>query len=98
MKKILALTLALVLLIGTVFTLASCGKDKDETQLRIGFMNGPTGLGMAELIATFTGLNVITYDDPEYSLVKGAAVALSKPELLRNINYQERSIRELEIR
>ncbi|MBE6728853.1 MAG: rod shape-determining protein [Ruminococcaceae bacterium] len=54
--------------------------------------------GMAELISSFTGLDVITYDEPEYSLVKGAAVALTKPELLRNVNYQERSIRELEIR
>lgn len=53
--------------------------------------------GMAELIAEYIGVEVITYDDPEYSLVKGAAVALSKPGLLKNINYQERSIRELEI-
>ena len=66
MKKILALTLTLVLLIGTVFTLASCGKDKDETKLRIGFMNGPTGLGMAELIATNGGLD----GNEKYSFTK----------------------------
>ncbi len=54
--------------------------------------------GMAELISEYTGINVITYDDPEYSLVKGAAVALTKPELLKNINYQARSIKELEIK
>lgn len=54
--------------------------------------------GMAELISEYTGINVMTYDDPEYSLVKGAAVALTKPELLKNINYQARSIKELEIK
>lgn len=54
--------------------------------------------GMAELIAEYTGIDVITYSDPEYSLVKGATLALSKPELLKNINYQARSIKELEIK
>lgn len=53
MKKIIALLLTLILSLGM---LASCG-DKDDTQLKIGFMNGPTGLGMAELIVTNGGLD-----------------------------------------
>lgn len=53
MKKIIALLLTLILSLGM---LASCGND-DDTQLKIGFMNGPTGLGMAELIATNGGLD-----------------------------------------
>lgn len=53
--------------------------------------------GMAELIANYTGIEVKTVPDPEYTLAKGAAKALSKPGLLKNINYQARSIKELEI-
>lgn len=59
---------------------------------------GSKMFGMATLIEEYTGLKVITYDEPELSLVKGAAAMLSKPELLKNINYQARSIKELEIR
>lgn len=58
---------------------------------------GSKMFGMAELIAGYTGIEVKTVPDPEYSLVKGAAKALSKPGLLKNINYQARSIKELEI-
>ncbi len=53
--------------------------------------------GMAELIAEYTGIEVKTVPHPEYSLVKGAAKAIAKPGLLKNINYQVRSIKELEI-
>ena len=53
MKKIIALLLTIILSLGI---LASCGTE-DNTQLKIGFMNGPTGLGMAELIATNGGLD-----------------------------------------
>ncbi len=51
MKKIIALLLTVILTVGI---LASCGAD--TTQLKIGFMNGPTGLGMAKLISDNGGL------------------------------------------
>ena len=53
--------------------------------------------GMKELLEDYLGLSVNTVDDPEYSVVKGAATALMQPEKLKNINYQLRSIKELEI-
>ena len=46
MKKIISLTLAFVLL---VTVLVSCA-PKDKTQIRIGVMSGPTGMGMAKLM------------------------------------------------
>ncbi len=52
MKKIIALLLTLILSLGM---LVSCSED--NTQLKIGFMNGPTGLGMAELMVTNGGLD-----------------------------------------
>lgn len=58
---------------------------------------GSKMFGMAELIAGYTGIEVKTVADPEYSLVKGAVKVLSNPGLLKNINYQARSIKELEI-
>ncbi|MBR2044281.1 MAG: rod shape-determining protein [Clostridia bacterium] len=53
--------------------------------------------GMAELIESYTGIAVRTVEEPEYVLVKGAAKALNQPGLLKNVNYQARSIKELEI-
>lgn len=53
--------------------------------------------GMAQLIAEYTGITVHMIDDPTHSVVRGAAVALRRPELLRHVNYQLRSIKELSI-
>lgn len=46
MKKIISTTLALVILLATLFTFSSCKSEK----INIGVMNGPTGMGMAKLI------------------------------------------------
>ncbi len=53
--------------------------------------------GMDMLISEFTGTAVHLLEDPTHSVVRGAAVALRKPELLKHINYQLRSIKELSI-
>ena len=50
MKKLLATLLILTL---TLFSVASCGveeKPQETTQIRVGYMSGPTGMGMAKLI------------------------------------------------
>ncbi|MBQ1961898.1 MAG: rod shape-determining protein [Clostridia bacterium] len=51
--------------------------------------------GMDKYISEFVGTKVFLLDDPVHSVVRGAAVALKKPELLKNVDYQLRSIREL---
>lgn len=51
--------------------------------------------GIDSKLSEYLGLKVHCLEDPAYSVVKGAAVALKKPELLKNVNYQLRSIREL---
>ena len=48
MKKLIAALLTLTLL---CVALVSCSsKPADDTQLRIGYLTGPTGIGMAKLI------------------------------------------------
>ncbi len=42
-----------------------------------------------------TDINLL--EDPSHSVVKGAAVALKYPEMLKNVDYQTRSIKELAI-
>ena len=60
MKKLLALLLLITL---SVTALASCNlvpnSDKNDapTVIRVGFMEGPTGMGMAKLIHDNGGLN-----------------------------------------
>ena len=53
--------------------------------------------GMDRLISEYTGTAVHMLEDPTHSVVRGAAVALRKPELLKHVNYQLRSIKELTI-
>ena len=49
MKKLIATLLILTL---SIFALVSCGDDgkKDDTVIRVGYINGPTGMGMAKMI------------------------------------------------
>ena len=49
MKKVLSLILTAAILALSVFSLASCF-DTDDTQIKVGYMAGPTGMGMAKLI------------------------------------------------
>lgn len=53
MKKTLALVLILTLI--TLFSV-SCAPAPDETVINIGYMSGPTGMGMAKLIADNGGV------------------------------------------
>ena len=53
--------------------------------------------GMDKLISEYTSTTVHTLEDPTHSVVRGAAVALRRPELLKHVNYQLRSIKELTI-
>ena len=54
--------------------------------------------GMDKLVSEYTGIAVHLLEDPTHSVVRGAAVALRKPELLKHVNYQLRSLRELAIK
>jgi len=51
--------------------------------------------GMDRMISHFTGIKVNLLDDPTHSVVKGAAVALKNTHLLKNVDYQMRSVKEL---
>ncbi len=53
--------------------------------------------GLPQKIEEFLGVKVHHLEDPAHSVVKGAAVALKKSHLLKNVDYQMRSIKELEI-
>ena len=54
-------------------------------------------MGLADKLNDYIGIEIHQLDDPAHSVVKGAAVALKKPELLKNVDYQLRSIKELVI-
>ena len=49
-------------------------------------------------LSDYLGIKVNTTETPAYSVVKGAAFAQKRPELLKNVDYQLRSIIELEIK
>lgn len=53
--------------------------------------------GFDKKISDFIGTQVFMLDDPTHSVVRGAAVALKKTDLLKNVDYQLRSIKELTI-
>ena len=80
MKKIIALILAILAL----FTFASCSiAEPDNYQLKIGYLNGPTGMGMAKLIADNGGVDgneKYTFEASTAELV-GAAVTSGKYDI-----------------
>lgn len=51
--------------------------------------------GLDKKMSEYLGIKAIPLENPSHSVVKGTAVALKKPELLKNVNYQLRSIKEL---
>ena len=51
--------------------------------------------GMSSFMSEFIGTKVIMAPDPLHSASKGMAVAAKNPKLLKNIDYQLRSIKEL---
>ena len=51
--------------------------------------------GMADFMSEFIGCKTTLAPDPSHSIIRGAALALKRPSLLKNINYQARSIKDL---
>ena len=70
MKKIIALLLLLAMTIGALY---SC-TPKDDTQIRVGFLAGPTGIGMAKMINDHGGVeaggqyNFVKYTAPDKAM------------------------------
>ena len=79
MKKIISLVITLVLIL-SVF--ASCTSPNpstpEQTKLRIGYMAGPTGMGMAKLISDNGGLE---NGNDKYSFTKYADTNAAKTDL-----------------
>ncbi len=83
MKKIIAL----IITIATLVTLLASCRSKDNgddaqneaTKLRIGYMSGPTGMGMAKLIHDNGG----TEGNDKYSFVSYTDTALAKADLTK---------------
>lgn len=63
------------------------------------YLTGGSSLinGMPELFEEYFGTKVHTSSDPTHSVVRGMAVALKHPELLGNVDFQYRSIKELAV-
>ena len=51
--------------------------------------------GIDKKMSEYLGIKAHKLEDPALSVVRGAAVALKKPELLKHVDYQTRSIKEL---
>ncbi len=75
MKKIIALLLVLVF---SSLMLFSC-KDEETTQIKIGYLTGPTGMGMAKLIHDNGGVD----GNDKYQFVSYTDSALAKADLTK---------------
>ena len=78
MKKLIALILSFALL---TLAFASCQfvkeEEKDDTVIRIAYMNGPTGMGMAKLINDNGGVE----GNEKYQFIKYSDAALATSDL-----------------
>ena len=77
MKKLIALILTLA---SIVLCFAACGKDTppETNKIRVGYMAGPTGMGMAKLIADNGGLEA---GNDKYTFTKYADTQAAKADL-----------------
>ena len=53
--------------------------------------------GFAERLSDYLKIKVHQLPDPTHSVVKGAAAALKNPQMLKNVDYRIRSIKELQV-
>ena len=77
MKKLIALTLLTLM---TLLSLASCFR-REDTEIKIGVMAGPTAMGMAKLIADNGGID----GNEKYSFTVYQDTAAAKADLTRGI-------------
>ncbi len=75
MKRILSLILVFTLVLVSIFAVTSC--KKDDSKIRIGYLTGPTGMGMAKLIADNGGVD----GNEKYIFEKFTSPALAKDAL-----------------
>lgn len=63
------------------------------------YLTGGSSLinGMPQLLEEYLGTKVHVSSDPTHSVVRGMAIALKHPELLENVDFQYRTIKELAI-
>ena len=78
MKKLLALTLTLLLIGSLLIACAPTSQSNDKTKMRIGYMAGPTGMGMAKLISDNGGLEA---GNEKYAFTKYADTNAAKADL-----------------
>ena len=78
MKKIISLTLILLILTSSLLSCGLFTKKKDSDKIRIGYMAGPTGMGMAKLISDNGGLE---NGNDKYTFKKYADTAAAKTDL-----------------
>ena len=71
MKKILSLTLAVILVAVSIFALSSCGKKTDDA-IRVTTLNGTTGFGMAPLMKEAADGN--TKNEYEFTVESDASI------------------------
>lgn len=78
MKKLIAILMVVAV---AMTALVSCGKEKDDTKIRIGYMAGPTGMGMAKLIHDNGG----EAGNEKYSFTKYADTESAKRDLTKGV-------------
>lgn len=74
MKKLIAISLLFVM----IFALSACSLFEDDTNIKIGVMNGPTGMGMAKLISDEAG-----NEESNYTFESYASPDIAIPELTK---------------
>ena len=79
MKKIIALLLTIILAVGVLVSCNDPG-DSETTTIKIGVMNGPTGMGMAKLIND-NGIESEKYVFTSFSSPTDATASLANGEL-----------------
>lgn len=92
LKKVIAVVLVVVMALGTF---AACGNDVPTTVtevVNVGALNGPTGMGMVQLMDMTDKYNVSTYQAPTdvtAKIIKGELDVAAVPSNLASVLYNK---------
>ena len=67
MKKIIALILFVSTMLTALAAFTACGEDTDNYKLKVGYLSGPTGMGMAKLIEDDKNSESPSYEFKQFS-------------------------------
>lgn len=92
MKKIFTIIATLVVALAMTFTLAGCGSDSVSEVIKVGALNGPTGMGMVQMMDQTDKYDIKTFESPDEAtgkIISGELDVAAVPSNVASVLYNK---------